>query len=345
MTSISKTAARRIFILVTIAFVAATLYLAWLIVPKHGSGKTINEEAWLASYTERGLKPPENGPREGIWGVRLGLLKPDPVLGWREPETKIPGLLEVDAQGMQHYSPKGMPVFRVLIIGGSVAFGTYSSDIEHTYFNILGKRLEEKGLPTKITVFAGSAWKAMQDVAAFMLEPGEGKPDLVVFVNGLNDLTSGATYDLRYGQPYQGSSDPTLHMKDYDERVAAYFFQMDRALAKAAASDIKVLVALQPSLAEKAAKTSIEKKLLADSMASFGDVEVFNAHYRSMKEGLKELEGGGHLHYCDLAALFDGEKATTFTDMWHFADMGHKIMGDALAEKIYAILAASGKKG
>jgi hypothetical protein len=59
------------------------------------SGEDINRQAWEASFTERGLPVPPQGPREGYWGDRLAHPTYDEVFGWRPTEQYIPGLLTI----------------------------------------------------------------------------------------------------------------------------------------------------------------------------------------------------------------------------------------------------------
>jgi hypothetical protein len=67
-----------------------------------------------------------------------------------------------------------------------------------------------------------------------------------------------------------------------------------------------------------------------------------------MREGLAALEQSGWLKFLDCSRVFDGERATTFTDLWHFSDFGHRLLGTAMAAAIAPILrgtASSGEAG
>ena len=67
------------------------------------SGIELNRRAWEASYAERGLEMPSQGPKEGYWGARLGSKVPHPLFGWHEPRISIPNLVDIDARGFQHF--------------------------------------------------------------------------------------------------------------------------------------------------------------------------------------------------------------------------------------------------
>ena len=66
-------------------------------------GKALNQSAWESSFEERGLPVPPSGPRDGYWGSRLGPKVSDPSVGWHEGRILVPGLLDIDARGFQHY--------------------------------------------------------------------------------------------------------------------------------------------------------------------------------------------------------------------------------------------------
>lgn len=319
-------------------------FAAWKVADKYflSRGKDLNRKAWESTYVERGLSVPPDGPREGYWGKRLGPKTPDPILVWHEPQISIPGLVEVDSRGLQYYRSPGTPRYRVLIIGASVAFGANASDIAHTYFNIIGKSLEQRGVPVEIVVFAGGAWKSIQEVKAFRMSPGAKRPDLVVFLNGLNDLTNGPTSRSLFGDTLPaadgGETDVFYHAQDYDQRVSDYLENMTIAQKFAADSHIPMLITLLPSLADRAHRTRIEEKLLKANLATNASPRSLQTGYEAMRKGLVKMEQAQLLHFLDCSRVFDSDRKTIFVDLWHFSDFGHEILGRAMGEKIYTLL-------
>ena len=99
-----------------------------------------------------------------------------------------------------------------------------------------------------------------------------------------------------------------------------------------------MLVVFQPSLVERANRTKIEEALLKGSLIPHASAEVFNESYASIRTGLIRRSQKQGFHYLDCSKSFNGEQETTFADLWHFSDFGHKILADAMAEKISAIL-------
>jgi lysophospholipase L1-like esterase len=57
-----------------------------------------------------------------------------------------------------------------------------------------------------------------------------------------------------------------------------------------------------------------------------------------MREGLRVRAASGTLRFLDCSRIFDQERATTFSDLWHFSDTGHEILGKMMAQEIAAML-------
>ena len=305
-------------------------------------GKDLNRIAWEASFTERGLPVSASGPREGYWGARIVPSVPDPNVGWHAPSVSLPGLLDIDARGFQHDVSAADGRSKVVIFGGSVAFGAYASVISTTYFHVLGVEVARLAHPADITVVAGGAWKALQEINALNAYGAELAPDVIVFLDGLNDLTNGATSRTLFGQRVATSdgSDwtPDYHAHDYDQRVADYLTIMRRAAELSAKLGGDMLIVLQPSLAERARRTRIEEVLLAGSLKPHGSANALTRSYEAIRHGLREHAAVEGFRWLDCSRVFDQERATTFTDLWHFSDPGHEILGKTMAREIAAML-------
>lgn len=305
-------------------------------------GKSLNQKAWELSYVERGLPVPPSGPREGYWGSRLGTKVRDPVLGWHEPPVSVPDLIAIDKDGIQRYSTASAEKHKVLILGGSVAWGAYASRMASTYFHVIGAALERQALFSDIEVFASGAWKSRQEVRALEVYGKGVRPDLVVFLDGLNDLTNGATSRALFGQrtaTADGSEWTTsYHAHDYEQRVVDYLRNMRVAARMAAALNSDLLVVLQPALFEKKNKSKIEAVLLEYSLKPHASEAALAGSYESMRRGLSELARDAGVHFLDCSRVLADERPTTFSDMWHFSDAGHQLLGSAVAGEIASIL-------
>ena len=292
----------------------AALWLAKrrLILP---SGEELNRMAWQANFTERGLPVPPGGPRDGYWGARMPGQVKDPDLGWHEAEAHMPGLVEEDADGVQRLQTPGAQA-HVLIIGASVAWGAYASSIDTTYFARLARALAAQGHGANVTVLAAGAWTSEHELKALRSRGLDLSPDVVLILDGLNDLTLGNATE--------------------DERVTAYLSRMREARDLARAGNARVVFVLQPTLLDKH-RTAIEERVLGLSLDAAGQTRVRNGYAR-MRAGLRELAEAPAVSFVDCSGAFDGERATTFTDLWHFPDPGHALLADRLAPALLDVL-------
>lgn len=305
-------------------------------------GRNLNLEAWELSYVERELPIPRSGPRDGVWGERLRPKVRHTALGWHEPHVSIPGILDVDKNGVQTYQSREEPKKTVLILGGSVAFGSYASTISRTYFHLMGEILDREGAPCDVHVVAAGAWKSVQEVKALMLHFPTIEPDLVIFLNGLNDLTSGATSRALYRERTATSDGsewtPSYHEHDYEQRVADYLANMRTAAGFITASQSDMLVVLQPSLVEREQPSEIERELLEASLKPHASASALAESYEEMRRGLARLARSSNIHFADCSRVFHEEQETTLVDLWHFGDAGHRILGVAVAQEVLTIL-------
>ena len=294
----------------------AGLWLAGRMLVKP-SGEELNRMAWEAGFSERGLRVPPGGPRDGYWGARMPGQVKDPDLGWREAEAHIPGLVEEDAEGFQRLESPA-PRAHVLVVGGSVAWGAYASAVETTYFAQLARRLAAEGWPVRITVLGAGAWTSEQELHALQLRGLALSPDVVMILDGLNDLTLG-----------NGTE---------DERVTAYLGRMREARDLVRATGARAVFVLQPMLLNKR-RSAIEERVLELSLDAAGQARV-RSGYARMRAGLQELATADGVSFIDCSGAFDAEPATTFTDLWHFPDPGHTILADRLARALLEVLRA-----
>ena len=279
------------------------------------SGEALNRMAWEASFTERGLPLPPGGPRDGYWGARMPPQTKDPDLGWREADAHLPGLVEEDAAGLQRLERDDARA-HLLILGGSVAWGAYASSIEATYFSRLARALADQGCPVRVTVLAAGAWTSEHELKALRLRGRALEPDVILFLDGLNDFTQ-----------QKGSE---------EELAAAYVSRMREARDLASAHGVGIVFALQPMLLHKR-RSAIEERVLALSLDAPAEARLRRGYAR-VREGLSELARQDGTSFVDCSGVFDGERATTFTDLWHFPDPGHALLADRLAPALLEVL-------
>ncbi len=275
---------------------------------KNPVGYKLREKAWKSSFSERGLGIPPGGPREGLRGE--GITPVNCAVSDCNFKKNIPGLIEVDANGFQRLGKLEKPYPSILIIGGSVAWGAGASDIANTYFSRLYDMLKDEYPDTGISVLAAYASTSGTDLSYFVNKGLDTKPDIVVFLNGLNDIT------VKGSLRQSDASDYILNMK-IAERLAER-------------NGITTVIVRQPFPGGKKHKTELEERILGLSRDDYDKtiVPLYNYIGHAL-EKMAETEG---IYYIDAADCFENETATTFNDQWHFSDPGHRL----LAEKIYS---------
>ena len=325
------------------SFVALALYDAY---STHWSplarAKDLNRTAWISAFVERGLAVPKHGPREGYWGSRLGNKVFHPTLAWWEPTRRWDHFFQFDARGLQHFRAD-KPRQTVLVVGASVAAGAYASEERTTYFAVLGRSLERRQIPTHIVVTASGAWKSSQEVRAAHIYATEFKPDLIVLLNGLNDLTIGENAETLHwaragaGPDAMWEKSPN-HDGKFEARVRNYQANVLKAISIAKNTGAILLVVLQPSLTERTEPTRLEQIIRDRTLATVGPLHELQASYQAIRQWLTVQAEAGSLLFFDASRMFNGEAETMFTDLWHFPDPGHELLGETMARVIAPLL-------
>jgi GDSL-like lipase/acylhydrolase family protein len=296
------------------AAAAAGLWLAKRRLVKP-SGEALNRMAWEASFTERGLPVPPGGPRDGYWGARMPGQVKDGKIGWHEAEAHMPDLVEEDAGGLQRLETPNART-HLLIIGGSVAWGAYASSIDTTYFARVARSLAAAGHPVNISVLAAGAWTSDNELKALRSRGLDLSPGVVLIFDGLNDLTLGTASE--------------------DERVTAYLSRLREARDLVGGRGARLVFALQPMMLNKR-RSALEERILELSLDAAGQTRVRNGYAR-MRAGLQDLAKTDGVSFIDCSGVFDAERATTFTDLWHFPDPGHAVLASWLAPTLLDVL-------
>jgi GDSL-like Lipase/Acylhydrolase family len=309
--------------MIAVPYIAAVL-VVWIGYHEFGplpSGEPLNRLAWESAFRERGVSLPAAGPREGYWGHAKPQPTADPELEWREAEFSLPARVEVDARGFQSVGEPSAPR-HVLILGGSVAWGAYASSIAKTYFALVADALARAHVPVRITVLAAGGWDSKNELAALRTSGLLQHPDVIVFLDGLNDLTASKRVPVEH-------------------RVRRYLRNMTSAVRLATEQHVPVALCLQPFLLQKRSLTRIEKRIVALSFAEAFPEPFVRSAYPLMRAGLSQLALSGEASFIDCSGALDGETATTFTDIWHFPDPGHALLADCLARGLAPIVAGA----
>jgi lysophospholipase L1-like esterase len=276
-------------------------------------GIYLNRRAWQSSFSERGLVPPEYGPRDAYWGGRLLPQNKTVYPAHMEAELNVPGYIQVDKKGFQHvFTTNPPPAHRLLVLGASVAYGAYASTYSNTYFSILARRLDKMGHRIDVSVLASGGWLSWDEVVAFVVKAVDRNDDILIVLNGLNDIVK----------------DPN------NEKVAQYLQNMRVIKFLARARGSTLVFALQPFLPQKPVKSPLEQRVMACSEGC----DSLEPYYEQMKKGLAALKNDQDVFFLDCSGAFDSEKYTIFADVFHFSDYGHELLGKMLADEVDTIL-------
>jgi len=120
-----------------------------------------------------------------------------------------------------------------------------------------------------------------------------------------------------------------------EERVRRCLDNMRQARDLSLSSGIKVIFAPQPFLPQKPVKSGLEALL---QVQSYRPVDELVKAYADLRRGLQVLCMPGRVFYMDCSGVFDSERRTVFSDMWHFSDVGHALLGSYMANKLDPIL-------
>jgi len=276
-------------------------------------GNKLRMKAWNASFTERGLEVPEKGPRDGRNGDRITPKRCS--ISDCKHLSAIPGIIEIDEYGFQYAGRKEEASPNILIIGGSVAWGAAASDIENTYFDKLYHKLNTKYPDIGISVLASASSTSGTDLYSFV-NKGIGKnPDIVIFLNGLNDITVQEAVVKNAGD---------------------YILNMKTAIKIADLSGIKTVIIRQPYPGSKKIKTDFEKRIMEISEDEYEKTII--PHYKYIGAGLQKIADGENVYYIDAAGCFENESETTFSDQWHFSDPGQELLAECIYSGLLPII-------
>ena len=277
-------------------------------------GGHLNQVAWRASFTERGHDAPESGPREGYWGSRIAPM--DTNCGYLyvcERDQQVDALIDIHGGGFQTIGDSASTGPHLLIIGSSVAFGAYASSMQSTYFAELHRLLAGDHPGLHMSVFGRGASRSSDDLAALVLRGLDLAPDVVLFLNGLNDL---------YLPSGEGVERDQWH----------YVRNMEMARRIVAARQIPSVFVLQPFLPTKKVKSELEEEILG-RIGPLADPEISVA-YKRIATDLEGIATNPSAYFANCAGAFDNEPYTTFSDHWHFADPGHRLLAQCMYESL-----------
>jgi lysophospholipase L1-like esterase len=257
----------------------------------------------------------------------------------------------------QGYSEKPPGTVRVFISGGSTAWGSAAPSQRQTISYLLEEMLNARPSPagTRYEVInaAFPAWSTTQEKILIQQLIADLKPDVVIMFSGNNDVHwSLQGEDVRWFFTYADRNFVTMinglyHGIDQTEWMTPISREappracaglgpvtarnVEEAAYTLARVPARLVFALQPNLMTTTKPlTSREQRLLkADGRTYWAEC------YKSIAANVGRINAANY-QFLDLSRMFgevDG-KTELFIDNYHFAELGNKLVADALARRI-----------
>ncbi len=254
--------------------------------------------------------------------------------------------------------PKPSNVYRIIVTGGSTAFGSGAPDQEKTISAYLSALLNAQLLPTtdlhyEVLTFASPAWSTTHERIAIENRISELEPNLVISISGNNDVHWGwLGFNVLWFRTYSDDLFLSLINKAYE--LAGYPDLPDvtqietnpispslvsRRLEKNVTisaytlglEKIPYIYFLQPTIARtNKPLTQRESQILSQAEKQYyiDCMQAFNSELSKLK-----IE---NFHYFDLSYIFDSLDQTQeiYIDRSHFGDKGYELIAKAIFASI-----------
>jgi lysophospholipase L1-like esterase len=281
--------------------------------------------------------------------------RPAPFVGHLAPQISWRGL-HVNAAGFrderEDYTTKPDRTVRAFITGGSTAFGVGSVQkmtIAYQLERMLNSDVSGNGMQYQVVNTAFPAWASTQEKLLIQQYLVDMHPDVIIMFSGNNDvhwlhnkmdINHFYTYaDQNYVQLlnelYAASGHPEWRIETPTLRSAMEC----RDLAKLTARNVeesafaanragaRLIFALQPNI------VSTPKTLTAHEQQWFQklDKSRWDSCYESIREQLQAIAAPNYA-FLDLSRSFGelGADTEVFIDYFHFADLGNRVIAQAL---------------
>ena len=269
--------------------------------------------------------------------------------------------------------PPGM--LRIFVIGGSAARGSGASGRSTTWFSHLETRLRAEFGPESAKIYLGAmgAFVSTQERLVFDWSVAPRRPDIVIDLNGFNDVFTPLAAGVRPGHPLQMARHYGEYSRDWAHLLTTYS-AVSRALLRQHNTETLLenhrRVLADPALAATVAASIRDiyvdnMRHMLDRCADIGaDCFVLLQPYRELTDreaGRPPFAGDSrfpHLTHSDfyyvlyksvaatmrdeagfrdLSGVFNASgDAPLYKDIVHFNDAGHRILADAVYPLIRA---------
>ena len=264
--------------------------------------------------------------------------------------------------------------YRIFVMGGSVARGYGASAPEKKFYHIF-ERLLNENRPESITrrfnvISAGRlGYVSAQELILLLMGVLDFHPDLVIHLNGFNDVLSFTQYKELPGHPiyFQSLVKALKGVKagqtvDRVSNRSAFFSEVKKMIQKyktssssnssiniarhyernmrhisqiLSANQIKGYLILQPLIYDKKNKSQSEEKQIKEIGSTrpilFTSLQMF-------AESLALIGKEEDIHWGNFRGVFEDFSETVFVDTVHLNDKGQEILARALWKEIKPIV-------
>jgi len=285
--------------------------------------------------------------------------RPAPFVGHLAPQISWRGL-HVNAAGFrderEDYTTKPDHTVRAFITGGSTAFGigsTQKMTIAYQLEQMLNSDVSDKGIRYQIVNTAYPAWASTQEKLLIQQYLVDMNPDLIIMFSGNNDVHwllnkmdinhfysyADQNYVQLLNELYTASGHPEWRIETPTLSSAMECRDLGRLTARnveesafaANRAGARLIFALQPNI------VSTPKALTAHEQKWFQklDKSRWDSCYESTREHLQAIAAPNYT-FLDLSRSFGefGADTEVFIDYYHFADLGNRVMAQALEHGI-----------
>lgn len=263
-------------------------------------------------------------------------------------------------------SDKKQGTYRIIVIGGSTAFGGMSTNDEKTFFNIMQRKLNENakaGQRFEVISAGVPSYNSMQELILLESKLLKYQPDMVIVLDGFNDAINYLIRDNRSGYPSMFKdmekyvdtksffmmrlrkiriarklmerieANSVANQKTFDPAVVNFYgHNLDVMCHLLDSYGIIPIIVLQPALDYKKPLSALERQYLeSDKTMSHA---VFVKLYNSMANMAKDIAFKNKVSYIDARYIFNGDEGTLFMDDCHLNDRAQEILANILLEKI-----------
>jgi lysophospholipase L1-like esterase len=286
--------------------------------------------------------------------------RPAPFVGHLAPPVSW-GELHVNAFGFrddrEDYSAKPDRTVRAFITGGSTAFGlgvAQKMTIAYQLEQMLNSDVSGNGTQYQVINTAFPAWASTQEKLMIQQYLVDMHPDVIIMFSGNNDvhwllnnmnISHFYTYaDQNYvrllNELYAAAGHrewtiemPTLskamECRDLGKLTARNVEESAFAARRAGA---RLIFALQPNIVSTSKILSVYEQRFRDKTS---DKPLWDGCYESIREHLQAI-AAPNFTFLDLSRSFGelGADTEVFLDYYHFADLGNRIIAQALEHSI-----------